>query len=65
MLKHIIQQTNGKVAPSMIGIQKVREELINARNQNNLSNEDYSEYLKSYDSWVAAKGDKTTKKINT
>ena len=46
----------------MIGIQKVREELLNARNKGKLSNDDYSEYLKLYDSWVSAKGNKTAKK---
>ena len=58
--KNIVKQK--QLAPSIIGIQKVREELINARNKNNLSDTDWSEYLKLYDDFVAAKGDKTTKK---
>ena len=46
----------------MIGIQKVSEELKNARNKRNLSDEDWSEYLKLYDDWVAAKGQPQIKK---
>ena len=36
--------------------------MLNARNKNVLSNEDYSEYLKLYDDWVAAKGKPELKK---
>ena len=60
--KNLIKQKNDQVAPSQIGIQKVSEELINARNKNNLSDTDWSEYLKLYDDFVAAKGDKKQKK---
>ena len=60
--KQNLKQKQDQIAPSVIGIQKVREELLNARNKGKLSNDDYSEYLKLYDSWVSAKGNKTAKK---
>ena len=57
-----LKQKNKQLTPSVIGIQKVREEFLEARNRGKLSNEDYSEYLKLYDSWTSAKGNKQAKK---
>ena len=60
--KQNLKQKGEQVAPSVIGIQKVREELVNARNKNNLSDADWSEYLKLYDDFVEAKGKPQIKK---
>ena len=60
--KQGLKQKSDQVAPSVIGIQKLREELVNAKNKGNLSNEDWSEYLKLYDDFVAAKGKPQIKK---
>ena len=57
-----LKQKNKQLTPSVIGIQKVREEFLEARNKGKLSNEDYSEYLKLYDSWTSLKGNKQAKK---
>jgi len=60
--KQGLKQKSDQVAPSVIGIQKLREESVNARNKGNLSNEDWSEYLKLYDDFLAAKGKPQIKK---
>ena len=41
--KQCLKQKSTQLTPSVIGIQKVREEFIEARNKCKLSNEDYSE----------------------
>ena len=53
--------TRTQLAPSVIGIQKVREELEQAKNRKKLSDADVSEYMKQYDEWKAAKGNTTVK----
>ena len=60
--KQGLKQKGDQISPSQIGIQKLREEFLNARNKGNLSDEDYSEYLKLYDDWVAGKGKQQIKK---
>ena len=60
--KPYLKQKGDQVSPSQIGIQKLREEFLNSRNEGNLSDEDYSEYLKLYDDFVAAKGKPSIKK---
>ena len=58
--------TGVQIPPSKIGIQKLREELENAKNKNTLSVADVSEYMKLYDEWKGAKGNVAMKldKIN-
>ena len=51
----------GQIPPSRIGIQKLREELENAKNKGKLDVQDTSAYMKMYDDWKAAKGDKALK----
>ena len=51
-----------QIAPSQIGIQKVREELEQAKNAGKLNTEDKSAYMILYDEWKAAKGNKQVKK---
>ena len=51
-------RTRKQLAPSVIGIQKVREELEQAKNNKKLSVADASEYMKLYDEWKAAEGNK-------
>ena len=60
--KQCLKQKGDQLSPSVIGIQQLREELVNARNKGNLSDDDHSEYLKLYDDFVAAKGRPKIKK---
>ena len=53
--------TGVQIPPSKIGIQKLREELENAKNKNKLTAQDTSDYMKLYDDWKGAKGDKAKK----
>ncbi len=53
--------TGTQIPPSKIGIQKLREELENAKNKGKLSVADTSSYMKMYDDWKGAKGDKALK----
>ena len=53
--------TGTQIPPSKIGIQKLREELENAKNKDKLSVSDTSAYMKLYDDWKGAKGDKAMK----
>ena len=53
--------TGTQILPSRIGIQKLREELENAKNKGKLDAQDTSAYMKMYDDWKAAKGDKALK----
>ena len=53
--------TGTGIPPSKIGIQKLREELENAKNKGKLSVADTSSYMKMYDDWKGAKGDKALK----
>lgn len=53
--------TGTQIPPSKIGIQKLREELENAKNKGKLSVADTSSYMKMYDDWKGAKGDKAMK----
>ena len=53
--------TGVQIPPSKIGIQKLREELENAKNKNKLTAQDTSDYMKMYDNWKGAKGDKAKK----
>ena len=53
--------TGVQIPPSKIGIQKLREELENAKNKNKLTAQDTSDYMKMYDDWKGAKGDKAMK----
>ena len=53
--------TGTQIPPSKIGIQKIREELENAKNKDKLSVQDTSAYMKLYDDWKGAKGDKAMK----
>ena len=64
--KQGLKQKGDQMSPSVIGIQTLREELVNARNKADLSNEDYSEYLEFYGDFVSAKGQPQikTKKVN-
>jgi hypothetical protein len=50
-----------QIPPSQIGIQRVRELLEEAKNNNKLSTEAASDYKKLYDEWVAAKRNKKLK----
>ena len=53
--------TGVQIPPSKIGIQKLREELENAKNKSKLTAQDTSDYMKMYDNWLGAKGDKAMK----
>ena len=53
--------TGTQIPPSKIGIQKLREELENAKNKGKLSVSDTSTYMKHYDDWTSSKGDKAKK----
>ena len=53
--------TGVQIPPSKIGIQKLREELENAKNKNKLTAQDTSDYMKMYDDWKGAKGEKAMK----
>ena len=53
--------TGTQIPPSRIGIQKLREELENAKNKGKLSVSDTSTYMKHYDDWKSSKGDKAKK----
>ena len=53
--------TGVQIPPSKIGIQKLREELENAKNKNKLTAQDTSDYMKLYDDWKGAKRDKAKK----
>jgi hypothetical protein len=53
--------TGTQIPPSKIGIQKIREELENAKHKDKLSVQDTSAYMKLYDDWKGAKGDKAMK----
>ena len=60
--KNVSGLTTGvQIPPSKIGIQKLREELENAKNKNKLTAQDTSDYMKLYDDWKGAKGDKAKK----
>ena len=48
--------TGTRIPPSVIGIQKLREELENAKNKKLLSTADVSLYMQLYDDWKDAKG---------
>ena len=50
------------ISPSVIGIQAVREALETAKVRKNLTTESISNYMKLYDEWKAAKGNKDMKK---
>ena len=51
-----------QIAPSQIGIQKVREELEQAKNAGKLNTQDTSAYMTLYDEWKDAKGNQKVKK---
>ena len=51
-----------QLAPSVIGIQKLREEMEQAKNKNKLSVADTSKYMKLYDEWKEAKGNADLKR---
>jgi hypothetical protein len=53
--------TGTRIPPSKIGIQKLRELFEEAKNKNKLSVQDTSSYMKTYDDWKGAKGDKALK----
>ena len=53
--------TGRNIPPSKIGFQKLREELESAKSKKMLSVADTSAYMKMYDDWKGAKGDKATK----
>jgi hypothetical protein len=53
--------TGTQIPPSKIGIQRLRELFEEAKNQNKLSVQDTSSYMKTYDDWKGAKGDKALK----
>ena len=53
--------TGTQIPPSKIGIQKLKEELENAKNKGKLSVSDTSTYMKHYDDWKSSKGDKAKK----
>ena len=59
--KKTIEKTK-QIAPSQIGIQKVREELQEAKQKGKLSDEDVSKYMILYDEWLGAKGNQKVKK---
>ena len=51
-----------QILPSQIGIQKVREELEQAKNAGKLNTQDTSAYMILYDEWKEAKGNQKVKK---
>ena len=51
-----------QISPSQIGIQKVREELEQAKLAGKLNTQDTSAYMILYDEWKAAKGNQKVKK---
>ena len=61
-LKQPAQTPTPMIAPSKIGIQKLRELFEEARNKKKLSTSDTSQYMILYDEWRGAKGDKQVKK---
>ena len=58
----IIKQTTSQLSPSVIGIQRLREAFLEAKNKNILSPKDISSYMKLYDDWKGAVGNKQVKK---
>jgi len=54
-------QPSGMIPPSKIGIQRLREVFEVAKNRKELSTNDVSEYLKLYDEWREAKGNRDVK----
>ena len=58
------RQREQKIPPSRIETQKLREEreeLESAKNKSKLNVQDTSAYMKMYDEWKGAKGDKALK----
>ena len=53
--------TGTQIPPSKIGIQKLKEELENAKNKGKLNGTDTSTYMKHYDDWKSSKHDKAKK----
>ena len=53
---------NKQILPSIIGIQRLRELLEDAKNKQKLSTDDASAYTTLYNEWRAAKGDAKLKK---
>ena len=49
------------VSPSTIGIQKLREEFVNANNKNIISKEEYNRFDELYKLLIASKGQKVKK----
>ena len=60
-VKKTIQKSK-QIAPSQIGIQKVREELEQAKIAGKLNTQDTSAYMILYDEWKDAKGNQKLKK---
>jgi hypothetical protein len=58
----ITKQTLPQLAPSVIGIQRLREAFLEAKNKNTLSPQDISSYMKLYDGWKEAVGNQQVKK---
>ena len=58
----ITKQTSAQLPPSVIGIQRLREAFLEAKNKNILSPNDISSYMKLYDDWKGAVGNKQVKK---
>ena len=58
----ITKQTLQQLAPSVIGIQRLREAFLEADNKNTLSPQDESSYNKLYDGWKEAVGNQQVKK---
>jgi hypothetical protein len=58
----ITKQTTQQLSPSVIGIQRLREAFLEAKNKNTLSPKDISDYMKLYDDWKGAVGNKKVKK---
>ena len=58
----ITKQTYQQLAPSVIGIQRLRGAFLEARNKNTLSPQDISSYMKLYDGWKEAVGNQQVKK---
>ena len=54
----ITKQTAQQLSPSVIGIQGLREAFLEAKNKNTLSPQDISSYMKLYDGWKEAVGNK-------
>jgi hypothetical protein len=61
-IKSPAQPATSMIAPSKIGIQKLREIFEEAKNKKKLSTSDTSQYMILYDEWREAKGDKQLKK---